>query len=77
VYTHRETYTQTFSHIYHRDTFFLKRTKVNLKGVENRKEVISLGRVLGKTGECLQLEIEFVGHRGIYYLMRMTTFSVV
>ena len=52
--TYIETCTQIFTLAYSTKThFFGKRTKVNLKGVENRIVVVSLGRALGQTGECL------------------------
>ena len=38
VHTHGETYTQPFRHTYTTEAhFLLKRTKVNLKGVENKR----------------------------------------
>jgi hypothetical protein len=38
VHTHGETYTQPFRHTYTTEALFLlKRTKVNLKGVENKR----------------------------------------
>ena len=53
THSHRHLHTNVYTYILHKDTFFLKRTKVNLKEVENRIVVASLGRVLEKTGECL------------------------
>ena len=41
VDTHRHIHMNIYTYIHHRDTFFLKRTKVNLKDVENRIMVIS------------------------------------
>ena len=38
MHTHGETYTQPFRHTYTTEAhFLLKRTKVNLKGVENKR----------------------------------------
>ena len=54
THLHRDMHTNIYTCILHKDTFFFhKGTKVNLKGVENRIVVVSLGRALGQTGECL------------------------